>query len=766
MSNLLVLNAMIKRSFFILFYLFYNYSFAATRDLGPVKRLFRVDKIEVKGLKRVEKEAILEKSPIKKRRYVTNYKVREFLKRIYSLKYFSSIEAHHIKRNKKNILLIKLKEKPVVSNIIFKGNDELSDDDIIAIFKTKKFSILDINTIKSDIKALLKEYETKGYYLVKIDYKLKKINEENVELIIDIKEANKVRVKNITFLGNRFFTDKQLKDIMNTQEEDLFSFMSDAGNFKEFDFRTDLERLKYFYKTKGYLQVNIGRPEVTISADKRWIFITIKINEGSQFKVNNIYFVGDNLFSEEELLNKIILKKDNIYSEDILRRDIQLLTELYQDKGYAFVNVLRTLRIIPGENKVDVEFSFEKGQIAYFGKVIIKGNNKTRDKVILRELKIIEGSKFSGSALRISKQNVARLEFFERNGVIFNTILSKDKDNVVDIEITVKERANTGQITAGAGYSTATGGFINASVSQKNFRGLGQTLSFGLSWSKTQKTFNIGFTEPYLFDTDWTIGGDLFRTLNESSNNFVYRKEGVAIRVGYPIFDYTRLYVTYRYENTHIKSSDDPTIDEDIENGIASSIRLALVRDTRDNRMEPAKGYYFNASTQYTGVGGDKEWRKHELDGRYFRRLYRDFIFRSRLYVGKLNTVDGKPISRSEKFSLGGPRNLRGYPIHSIGPKQSININGVDTEINLRSTFATFATFEVEHPLAQEAGLKWVIFFDLGDANDEDNLKLYRDYGYGLRWFSPIGVLRFEFGYPLDGEYKGSQFYFDIGQLF
>ncbi|MBT5096006.1 MAG: outer membrane protein assembly factor BamA, partial [Halobacteriovoraceae bacterium] len=611
-----------------------------------------------------------------------------------------------------------------------------------------------------------KYYEEKGFYLASVDYSIKKINDENIQLTFNIQEFDKVRVKQVTFLGNKAFSDPQLKDIMETREESLFSWMSGSGNFKEFNFQTDIERIKYFYKTKGYLQVNVGTPEITVSEDKKWVFITIKVNEGPMFSINEINFQGEVLFPEQELLDQLTLKSKDTYSEELLRKDIQMLTEKYQDEGYAFANVLRTLHVVPGENKVDIEFSFEKGKIAYFGKIYVKGNTKTRDKVVRRELLIREGQKFSGSALRRSKENVNRLGFFEPKSVVFNTISPKGKDDVLDVEITVKER-NTGQISLGAGYSTATGAFLQASIAQNNFRGLGQNLSFSLSLSDTNKTYNIGFTEPYLFDTKWTAGFDIFSQSVERLS-FSFKRKGFDLRVGYPIFDYTRLFVTYKLEDTVTKAVNDPTVDPEIENGITSSIKTSVVRDKRDNKFEPRKGYFMQVGSEYAGVGGDKKWLKNDLDARYFKAVWGDLVLRSRLFASKIEQVDGRQVPRTEKFTLGGSRNLRGYTFEAIGPESSVLVNGINTTFNSGGSFATFATLEFEHPLAREAGLKWVVFADIGDAGDYNDFKAHMDYGFGFRWFSPIGVLRFEFGYPLNPGPRdaGSQFHFDIGQLF
>ncbi|MAF78507.1 MAG: hypothetical protein CME60_10110, partial [Halobacteriovoraceae bacterium] len=287
----------------------------ALEDLGKKVELFKVEEIVIEGLKKVEKEAILEKIGTQKGMVLDNYLLKKDIQKIYGLKYFESVEAHQEVVRGKNALVFKVKEKPIITNIIFRGNDEIDADDLKGSLKTKEYAILDVNTIQNDAQAIVKQYEEKGFYLAKVKYDLEKISDENVNLVFNIKEFDKVLVKKILFLGNKAFQDDELKGIMETREEGLFSFMSGSGNFKEFNFQTDIERIKYFYKTKGYLQVNVGTPEITVSEDKKWVFITMKINEGPQFSVNNISFQGEVLFPEEELLDRIQLKSEAIYSE-------------------------------------------------------------------------------------------------------------------------------------------------------------------------------------------------------------------------------------------------------------------------------------------------------------------------------------------------------------------------------------------------------------------------------------------------------------------
>ena len=273
-------------------------AFADEGFLGQEKILFKVDKVEVFGNKKVEREAILEKIISKPGVVLDSHLLKKDLEKIYSLNYFDAVEAHKEKKGSKNILVFKVLERPTIGKVKFHGNDEVSTDDLKEKIATKSFSILDVNSIKKDVNELKKLYEEKGFYLASVTYEIKKTENNAVDVIYKVKEFDKLKVKKITILGNDVFTDKQLKELMQTREDSIFAFFSDAGSFKEFNFQGDLERLKHFYKTKGYLQVNIGTPELTISEDKKWLFITFKVNEGPKFMVNDINFRGDLIFSE------------------------------------------------------------------------------------------------------------------------------------------------------------------------------------------------------------------------------------------------------------------------------------------------------------------------------------------------------------------------------------------------------------------------------------------------------------------------------------
>ena len=291
----------------------------AQEIIGPIRELFKVDAIEIAGNRKVESEAVIEKLSTKTEQVLDNYLLRKDIQRIYEMKYFDEVEAWHKRSGSKNILLFKLKEKPIIGKVEFSGNDEINDDDLKEQIKTKEFQILDVATLKADVMALQKHYEEKGFFIAQASYQVKEQKNGSVSVIFKIKEWDKVMVKKVTFLGNKAILDDELKGFMQTREESLFSGLSGSGNFKELNFQTDIERLKYLYKTRGYLQVNVNNPVVTVSDDKRWIFITIQVIEGPQFSVNNVYFNGELLFTEAEMMSKVKMKSGEIYNEENLR---------------------------------------------------------------------------------------------------------------------------------------------------------------------------------------------------------------------------------------------------------------------------------------------------------------------------------------------------------------------------------------------------------------------------------------------------------------
>lgn len=763
-----------------LFFIVSAQAFAAPKSAESLSGLI-IKAVDVRGLKRIDKEAVISKINSKVGQSIDSETIRSDVQTLFKMGYFDEIEVQGEAEAGQAKLIILLKERPAIAKIEFVGNERIDTSDLEGVIKIKKWSILDINKVKDDVAFISKHYEEKGFYLAKVSYEIKNTKSGEVELRYKIDDFDKVQIKKITFLNNKAFGDEQLKNILaETKEGGFFSFFSGSGSFKESAFKVDLQRLTLWYLDNGFVKFKHDTPIVTVSDDKKWLFITIRVEEGDPYKIGEIDFSGDLLFSRGELHQDILHSKDQVFSYTKRNADIQKLTERYQDLGYAFANVIPKMDIKDDTKTVNIDYAFEKGSLAYFGEINIVGNAKTHDKVIRRELKIHEGELFNGTRLRQSKENVERLGFFQPGEVIFNQSTPKGKNDIVDIEIQLKERP-TGTVTLGAGYGSVQGLFFTTTVSETNFLGKGQNLSLATNITKDSrnKSVSLGFTDPYAFDTRWSAGFDGYYTTFFIPSRYLTRRLGFNVRLGYPIFEFTNAFITYKREKMRIQdieiinrdAQDDAEIRAD--EGALQSVILSMVRDKRNNRFETTSGNFQSASVESAGFNGDKRFLKWVLNNRIYFKVVGDLVFRNSTEYGQATGRDGRVVPPSERFYLGGPNNLRGYEFFSVGPQRAkVNQFGETVNIPLGGTYQMMSLFELEHPLIRDAGLKFVTFFDIGNVFTDlptfRELQLKKNWGFGIRWFSPIGPLRFEWGFPINpkaGE-NGSVFQFFIGPPF
>lgn len=733
-----------------------------------------VTEIRIEGLKRIEQDAVIAKLVTKLGQAIDSDQVRSDIQAIFAMGFFDDIEAKgQDLGGGKAALVYVVRERPVISKLSFEGNERVGTNDLQEVIKVKEWSILDVNRVKEDIALIQKNYEDKGFYLAKVNFEVRPIEKkpDEVELVYKINDYDKVQIKKITFLNNKAFSDEQLKAIFGeTREGGALSFLSSAGNFKESAFKNDLQRLTYWYLDHGYVKFRFENPIVTISDDKRWLFVSIYVDEGEQYSISSYDFSGDLLFPKTELHRELIMKEGETFAITKRNADIQKLTEKYQDLGYAFVNVIPKMDFDDPAKKIRVDYSFEKGNLVYFNEINILGNTKTHDKVIRRELRIKEGELYSGSKLRQSRENVERLGYFAPGEVVFNTVSPSGRNDLLDVEITIKERS-TGTITLGAGYGTAQGLFLTSQVAEINLFGRGQTLNFSLQWSggeQADRNFNLGFTDPYAFDSRWSAGFDLYYLSYRLPDLFKVRRAGGDIRMGYPLMDYTTAFVTYKLEDMGISEEFNPAgnnqdfVDSDQDAGLLSSVTLSTVRDKRNNRFEPSAGNYQSASLEFAGLGGDKRFLKWIVNNRIYWSIAGDLVLRNSTEYGQITAVGGKELPSTEKFFLGGPNNMKGFSAYTLTPRgeEIPYTQEIDGETITRvyrqplgGAVEMFSLFELEHPLIKEAGLKGLLFFDVGNVYEKfpalNDFTIRADAGFGIRWFSPIGPLRFEWGYPI-----------------
>lgn len=585
-----------------------------------------VDLIEVDGNRRVETEAIRRNIRQREGELLSLDQVSRDIRAIYALGFFNDVQADLVERDGDTVLIYRVTEKPSVLRIVFEGNDEIDDDDIKEVVNLRPFQQLDVNAINANKEKIEELYAEKGYFLTDVTPEIRPEpdNPDEVEVAFVIDEHAKIQVKQVTFLGNNAISSDQLSNIMETRPGGYLSFLTGFGTFKEASFEADLTRIQAFYYDKGYVDVKVSPPQVRLSRDKKYLFVTIGIDEGEQHFIEDVDIQGDAqdfIRPKEELMSKVSLKPDDVFSYGKMREDITALADLYKDDGYAYANISPIPRVDKTTHRVKLVYDIQKGQKVYFGRIEMSGNSKTRDKVLRRELVFSEGELYSSTAIKRSRARVQRLGFFET--VDITTRQSKER-NVLDVLVTVSERP-TGTFQVGAGFSSVENFIATAQISQNNLFGRGQSLSLQATLSSIRTLFSLRFSEPYLFDSFWQFSFDVF-DFEFIFNDFTRSSTGGNLTFGYPLtrlkwfeeldertsWDIGVLSVngTYKLEQVSVSAGgrtggSNARISRLFSGGRTSSVRGSVFWDRRNNRLFPSSGFLQTGSVEladeYTG---------------------------------------------------------------------------------------------------------------------------------------------------------------------
>ena len=710
-------------------------------------KLFKRQKmmqILVTGNNRIEEDAIRRVIKIKEGDLYNLKDITDALKAVFNMGYFDDIrvEAQNVAGGK--AITFRITEKPTVRNILVKGNTWVYDDeDIKEVLTIRKGSILNTNIIQGDMRRIEELYKEKNYHNVKVGFNVYALKEFQADIEYNIEEGEKFQIRRIDFVGNSAISAEELKDLMSTSEKGIFSWLTGSGDFNQEDLNQDAAKLSAFYHNNGYVQARVGEPEVNFEEDG--IAITVRVDEGPQFKVGEVTMAGDLIIPQEQLLERLKITEQEYYSRELIRLDVITLTDIYADEGYAYVDISPRIDQDAENLVVNIIFDIEKGKQVYFEEITIGGNTKTRDKVIRRQLKVHEQELYGGQRLKRSVRNLFRLDYFE-DVKVKTTKGSGDDKMRLDLDVIEK---NTGAFSIGAGFGNVENFFLTASIAERNLFGRGQTLSLkGQLGSKTTR-FTLSFTEPWLFDIPLSAGADLYNWSYDFSD---YDRDsiGTKVRFGYPIVDYTRGYLSYTYDIADIKNVSDSaatSIKRDEGKNVKSSVGTRIRYDSRDQIFHPTKGSIHDASFEFAGLGGNVGFTKYILETGWYFPLVWEFIGVLHAKGGYVEELGSKTLPDYEKFFMGGIDSLRGFDRDDLSP---LDDDGAEIGGN---KFIQFNT-EIRVPLVKEAGVYGVAFFDTGDIYSEsedielDNLR--ESAGGGIRWLSPMGPIRLEYGFILD----------------
>lgn len=720
----------------------------------------RVARIEVTGNERVDTPVISNNIKTKEGDPYNLDKLREDMKSIYKTGFFSDVQIDVKDTDKgKNVTFVVI-ERPPVKSILMTGNKKIKTDDLKDKLKIKTGTVLNIEKVKESMDEIRKLYATKGYYAARITYEIDYGDAYDATVNFVIDEPQQSYVRKIAFTGNKNFKDSKLQGYMRTKEKGWLSWFTGSGILDEDALQEDRRNVEAFYHDNGYTKVQVGAPDIQLSKDGKSISITIPVEEGAKHTVGTIDFAGDIILPQKELLDRIKTKPGQLFRTTVFYEDVLTVTDIYQDKGYAFADIAPLTTIDDTNHVVNVTFRVTKNQEVYFNKINITGNARTRDKVVRRELKFAEGDRFSITGIKDSKKKLKNTTFFKDTDF---KVVKTDDPKKVNIDLNVDEKP-TGTFSIGAGYSTSEKALVSGAISEDNFLGTGRKMVLEAAISGYTTEFRFTYLEPYILDKNLSAGFSLFN-FKRYMDTYDYKRTGGNVSLIKPLTDDVKGTVKYRLENTdvtNITTGASTYIKQQEGTNLISSITLGLNKNTIDDILNPTKGVNSGISLETAGgpFGGDsKFWSVSAFYGRYIPIKFWDSSFFVKGSVGSIRGYSGQEVPITEKFYVGGLSSIRGFRYGEAGPMD-------ENEEPIGAKNQMFFNLEWIFPIYKPAGVKGVIFTDTGAGFDNwNNLRMRTSAGFGIRWFSPLGPIRLELGFnlnPKDGERK-SLFDFAIG---
>ncbi|MEI8225834.1 MAG: outer membrane protein assembly factor BamA [Bacteroidota bacterium] len=726
---------------------------------GPDK----IAKISVTGNERIDTGFIMNNIKIKENEPYNLDKIQDDMKNIYKTGFFSDVQIDVQDTDKGKAVTFVVIERPPIKNILLSGNKKLKTAEITDKLKIKTNTVLNIEKIKESMDEIRKFYSSKGYYATKVNYEIdyEEGYEASVKFLID--EPEKAYVTKIAFTGNKTFKDSKLKDFMRTKEKGMFYWFTGSGILDEEALDDDRKNIEAFYNDNGYVRVKVGVPDVKISQDGKTMSLTLPVEEGNLYKVGSVDFSGDILFDKEVMNKELISKTDNTFRSTMFQRDVIRLNDFYQDKGYAFCEISPLTLIDDDTQKVNITFDIKKNEEIFINRINVLGNTKTRDKVVRRELRIVEGGRFSATNLKKSQKRLRNTTFFKNADF---KIIKTDEPDKVNTDITVEEKP-TGTLSAGVGYSTYDKIILSGNISQENFLGTGRKLYLTASLGAVTNNYNFSYLEPYIFDLNMHAGFSVFN-FGRILDTYDYNKWGGSLSLIKPLTDDAKGSVRYRYETTSVTNIDATAstyIQDQAGTLSTSSVTFSFGKNTIDDVLNPHIGINTETSFELAGgpfLGDNYFYRMIAFYGKYIPAGFWDSTFFIRGTAGTIQGYGGKEVPVYEKFYVGGMQTVRGFKYGEAGPLDATGeVIGGKNQL--------FFNLEWVFPIYKPAGFKGVLFFDAGQAFDDSSGWLLNGIrtsaGFGIRWFSPMGPIRLELGFNLNPrqDEKGSVFDFAMG---
>lgn len=758
--------SMKQRSFLTFLFVLISLCFIAAPNAYAAK----VRKISIIGAQRIEQETILAYMNLKPGDTITQQSLNEGLKSLFSTGLFADVTL----AEKNGVIEVNVVENPIINQIAFEGNKRIEDEALSAETRLRPRQVFTRTKVQSDVTRLYQVYRRSGRFSATIEPKVIRLDQNRLNLVFEIDEGPITKVSSIHFIGNDRFDDDRLRSEITTKEERWYRFFSSNDRYDPDRLSYDQELLRRFYLSEGYADFRILSSNAELSEDKTNFFLTISLEEGDRYKIGDIS-IDSHLkhFDANQLKDLIQFNSGDWYNAQALQDTVDKMTERLGDLQYAFVSIQPDAKRNREEKLVNITFRISETPRVFVERINIHGNSRTLDKVIRRELTLVEGDPFNRSKLERSEQKIRNLGFFENMEI--KTLPGSAPDKTV-IDVSVSEQS-TGELSVGAGYSTADGPLADLRITERNFLGKGQEVVLAGTLAGDKSELDFSFTEPYFLNRDLSAGIDLFHITKDLQDESSYdqKRMGGALRVGYPLSEHWRQTLRYRIEQNEITDvQDDASYIIRAQEGerVTSAISQRLTYDIRDSVLFPTRGYNLWFDTEMAGLGGNAKYVSGRVGASWYYPVLDSVVFNLLGETGAITGIMDEDVKVNERFFLGGST-LRGFERAGVGPRDT------STQDSLGGNFFYRGSAEFSFPIGfpEELGVKGHAFSDFGSvwdideqmtSNIQDESSLRAAAGLGISWRSPFGPIRVDYALPyMDEDYDEDEaFRFSFGTRF
>lgn len=728
-----------------------------------------IKSIEIDGAQRIEKLTIMSYTNLKVGGNVDNAGTDNALKSLFASGLFADVNIE----NQNGAIKINVVENPVINEIVFEGNDKIKDDELYSEIQLRTRQVFTRTKVQSDVSRINQIYRRQGRFSVSVQPKIIELSQNRVNLIFEIQEGEVTKVRSIRFVGNKAFSDGKLRSLISTKETAWYRFLSSSDQYDPDRLSYDQELVREYYFEQGYADFQILSAVAELSNRKDNFFITLTVEEGGRYKIGQTSIdsaLRD--FDSSVLNNNITLSPGDWYDATEVKKIIEKMTNQLGDLQYAFVDIRPNINKNKAEKTIDIIFNISETPRVFVERINVNGNIRTLDKVLRREMELVEGDPFNRSKLAKSERNIKNLDFFEKTSINVSQGSAPDK-TVVDIDVHEK---STGELSVGAGFSTSDGPLADFSIRERNLLGKGQDLSLGAVIAGERTQFNLGFTEPYFLNRDLSAGVDLYHTTRDYQDESSYdqQRSGGGLRIGYPLSENWRQTLSYKIQRNEITDVDSDAsryISDQEGTRTTSALSQRLVYDTRDSNFMTTSGLMYWLDAEVAGLGGDAKYVSAKTGASYFHPLSDQWILNILGEAGAIEAYGDADVEINERYFLGGST-LRGFERSGVGPRDT------STNDSLGGNYFYRASAEMSFPLGlpKEMGIRGHTFNDVGSlyeidetgSNLVDQNSIRAAAGIGISWRSPLGPIRLDYAVPyLKEDYdEEEKFRFDFGTRF